>query len=354
MTTTQRNALFAAVVAGAILAAGVSLWRALMRSQDAAAPDARIAAIAALPPPDSPFFLFRWTAAEPAYGALAFVDAQGGGIPRRIADLNCLRVHMAGERGVCLASRGGTEFRARLFDRRFHVYKELPLGGVPSRVQVAPDGRLAAATVFVSGHAYTDVGFSTQTSILDMTAGTFLVENLEAFTVRRNESVIRSIDFNFWGVTFTRDGRQFYATLGTKGETLLLRGDVGARTADVIEANVECPSLSPDNRRIAFKQRVANGAGPVAWEIWVLDLQTRARRRLPENQSVDDQLHWLDDERIVYARPSATDRASTDEWVVRADGSGAATRFLANAYSGSLVSLAGTTSTPAPGASAGQ
>jgi hypothetical protein len=243
---------------------------------------------------------------------------------------------MAGGRGVCLAARGGTAFRARLFDDRFNVFAELPLGGVPSRVQVSPDGRLAGTTVFVSGHSYTDAGFSTQTSIIDLRTGRWLVENLETFTVRRQGAVQRSIDFNFWGVTFQRDGRHFFATLGTRGATLLVRGDVDQKTLEVIEDNVECPSLSPDNRRVAFKQR-ARKAGPVAWEIWVIELDTRARRRLPESQSVDDQLQWLDDNRIVYARPSADDPASTDEWVVPADGSGEPTRYLADAYSGGLV-----------------
>ena len=41
----------------------------------------------------------------------------------------------------------------------------------------------------------------------------------------------RRADFNFWGVTFARDGNRFYATLGTGGKTYLVEGDVAARQA---------------------------------------------------------------------------------------------------------------------------
>ena len=188
---------------------------------------------------------------------------------------------------------------ARVFDRAFKVVADLPLGGVPSRVQVAPDGRRAATTVFVSGHSYADAEFSTQTSILDLTTGRWSMENFETLTVRRDGVVIRSLDFNFWGVTFMRDGRGFFATLGTRGQTLLVRGNADERVLDVVEPDVECPSLSPDNRRIAFKRRGKGGSGAVTWEIWVLDLESRKRHRLPETRSVDDQLQWLDEGRLL-------------------------------------------------------
>ena len=136
--------------------------------------------------------------------------------------------------------------------------------------------------------------FRPRPAIIDLTtgAGWSRTSRRSPFIVAR--AIVRSIDFNFWGVTFMRDGRNFYATLGTAAERLLVRGNVDTRQVEVIEDNVECPSLSPDNRRVAFKQRSRRG-GPVTWEIWVLDLETRKRHRLAETHSIDDQLQWLDD-----------------------------------------------------------
>ena len=276
MTGARRTALFVAIVCTAAALAGGYLLRALQRPAIAQAPGLSAAAIAvSLPPPSAPFFLFRWTRQGPSYGVLAYTDPDRTAPPVPISNLRCQRVHMAGGRGVCLAARGGTAFRARLFDDSFKVFAELPLPGVPSRTQVSPDGKLAATTVFVSGHSYTDAGFSTQTGIVDLTRGAWLIENLESFTVHRRKAIVRSIDFNFWGVTFMHDGRTFVATLGTKAERLLVRGNVDSRQVEVIEENVECPSLSPDNRRVAFKQRAGGAGASVAWEIWVLDLESR-------------------------------------------------------------------------------
>ena len=227
-----------------------------------------------------------------------------------------------------------TTYRAVLFDDHFNPRGELPLAGVPSRVQVAPDGKLAGTTVFVSGHAYSDGSFSTRTSIIDLESGRWLVEDLETFTVRRKGAQIQSPDFNFWGVTFARDGRTFYATLGTGGETLLVKGDVGARTMDVLEESVECPSLSPSGRRVAFKQRSGGVTGPVTWRLWVLDLETGTRHPLAETRNVDDQAEWLDDEHVLYALPGGEGRtAIMDEWITPADGSGEPRLFLPEAYS---------------------
>jgi hypothetical protein len=115
-------------------------------------------------------------------------------------------------------------------------------------------------------------------------------------------------------------------------------GDVDARTVEVIEDNVECPSLSPDGRRVAFKHRDGGLTGPVTWRLWVLELGTRRRHPLAEPRSVDDQVQWLDDQHVLYALPAAADRAAImDEWVVPADGGGEPRLFLPQAYSAAVV-----------------
>ena len=274
------------------------------------------------------------SAAEAGFAAVAPLSAPGG--PRQITGYSCLRLHMAGGQGLCLAEDMddpfGAPYRARIFGPDFTTLKELPLAGLPSRARVSPDGRLGASTVFVNGDSYAAVGaFSTRTTIYDMTAGTSLGD-LESFEVYKDGKRIQSVDFNFWGVTFARSqpGR-FYATLGTGGHTYLVEGDVATRRADVLRDGVECPSLSPDGTRIAFKQQVGGGGlSEVTWRLSVLSLDTLVEHQLAETRSVDDQAEWLDDGNVLYS-------VGSDTWVVPADGSGAPRLFAPRAESPAVV-----------------
>src|SRR5690606_16496413 len=105
---------------------------------------------------------------------------------------------------------------------------------------------------------------------------------------------------------------------------------------EVVAEDVECPSLSPDGRRIAYKHRIGGLPGTVRWQPWVLDLASGARHALAETRSVDDQAQWLDDEQVLYALASAEARIGSDQWVVPADGSGEPRRLLAGAYSAAV------------------
>jgi hypothetical protein len=258
--------------------------------------------------------------------AVAPLDKPGD---RVVSDLTCERVHASADRGLCLVPEFGivTRFWAVTFDAAFQPVHRLELGGIPSRARVSPDGRYGAATVFVYGHSYADGNFSTATTLIDMAAGTSL-GNLEDFAVYRDGTQLQSVDFNFWGVTFARDSNRFYATLRTDGRTYLVEGDVAARTMTVIADNVECPSLSPDNTRIAFKQFI--GDPSTLWQLRVLDLATLAVSPVAESRSIDDQVEWLDDDRILYGENART-------WVVPADGTGTPEMFLEDALSPAVV-----------------
>jgi Tol biopolymer transport system component len=218
----------------------------------------------------------------------------------------------------------GPRYAALVLDRELQVQGRVELPGIVSRARISPDGRWGATTGFVTGHSYRDKGFSTSTYLLDMT-GASAVADLETFTVTREGRKIDAVDFNFWGVTFARDGGRFYATLGTAGKTYLVSGSVGTRRLEVLHEGVECPSLSPDGTRIAFKKRVAN-----TWRISVLDLATMRETPLSETRSVDDQAEWLDDGHVLYGLEGHV-------WQVRADGRGRPSRFLADALSPAVV-----------------
>ena len=289
-------------------------------------------------PPEDRSVLLRHTGLDESFG-VASVERLGAGGGRRATPLRCDRVDFAGKRGVCLTTdRFYTTHAIMVFDGAFEPLHRLPLHGVPSRVRLAPDGRLAAVTVFVSGHSYLDEGFSTETSIVDTYSGERRVANLEELQVYRDGAPFRAIDFNFWGVTFAADSDRFYATLGTGGTTHLVEGRVSTRRADVVIEGVECPSLSPDQSRIVFKKRLPLAAG-LGWRLHVMDLGSGAVTPLAEFRSVDDQAEWLDDSAILYAipDPSAPTPMVTDVWRVPADGSGAPEPFLKGASSPAVL-----------------
>lgn len=284
--------------------------------------------------------LFRHTGLDESFG-VASVERLGAaaGVGRRATPLRCDRVDFAGERGVCLTTdRFYATHSIMVFDGAFEPLHRLPLHGVPSRVRLAPDGRLAAVTVFVSGHSYLDEGFSTETSIVDTDSGERRIANLEELEVRRDGAPFRAIDFNFWGVTFAADSDRFYASLGTGGMTHLVEGRVSTRRVDVVLEGIECPSLSPDQTRIVFKKRVPRGFG-FGWRLHVLDLQSQAVTPLAELRSVDDQAEWLDDATVLYAIPdrSAPTPMVTDVWQVPADGRGTPELLLKGASSPAVL-----------------
>jgi hypothetical protein len=244
-----------------------------------------------------------------------------------LTKLVCERVYFAGARGLCLVpdhAAFGWVYEARVFGPDFRVQRVISLPGLSSRARVSFDGRYGATTGFVSGHSYADNSFSTQTFILDLARGE-KIANLEDFAVYHRGRKVTAEDRNFWGVTFAADSNRFYATMATEGKTYLIEGNISRRTGRTLYENVECPSLSPDGTRVAYKRRVPNG-----WRLYVLDLATGAERPTAETQSVDDQAEWLDDERIFYGRDGAI-------WMVRADGSGAPRKFIDAALSPAVI-----------------
>ncbi len=250
--------------------------------------------------------------------------------PRGMTRLTCRRIYYAAGHGLCLNEGGGATgvSHGYVFGPDFRISHDVPLGGFPSRVRISPDGRYGATTVFVEGHSYTDAGFSTETTLINLETGA-KVGNLEEFTLLREDRNFRAVDFNYWGVTFAPDGDRFYATLLTGRRTYLVEGSVTERRMRTLRENVECPSLSPDGTRLAFKKRVG-GLVSGAWRFHVLELQTQTETALPELRSIDDQIEWLDDRQVLYGDGSAV-------WVTAADGSGLPRKFLSQASSPAVL-----------------
>jgi hypothetical protein len=322
-----RVVAFVAVVVACVLVAGVAVVVAIGRDSTDAAGVER-ARIPRPGGPGAPVMVFGDDRSGKSHGRVA-VTTGTGGAKRTVSRLRCARVHFQGGRGLCLVpDRGlGAKYVAKSFDRRFRVQREFHLSGLISRARVSPDGRHGAVTSFVLGHSYEDAGaFSTATNILDLEHGG-VVADLESFRISGGVEG-RPADRNFWGVTFSRDGSHFYATLGTGRKTYLVRGDIPGRTVEVLHEGVECPSLSPDETRVAFKRRIEGGD---TWQPYVLDLRTLEETPLPDFRGFDDQPEWLDDRTVIYGRSDG------DVWAVSADGAGRPRRLLADASSPAVL-----------------
>jgi hypothetical protein len=270
--------------------------------------------------------------ADPTQDVVSVAPLEQGTTVRFETGLRCQRAYFAGGHGICVGrDMNGSGF---FFDDRFQVGRTIHQPGLTSRARVSADGRYAASTVFETGLSYSSPGFSTNTLITDVATGASV--DLERFTVTSDGRRLDS-DLNFWGVTFAAESNRFYATVGTDGHTYLIEGDVAARTAKVLTDGVECPSLSPDGTRIAYKHAVPGAQRQ--WRLHVLDLRTMADSALAETRSVDDQVEWLDNARIAYGLQDEGPPATLDVnlWTVPADGSGTPSIFLRHATSPAVV-----------------
>ena len=320
----MRRLAFLLVVAGCLAVAGGFLAYAILREDPLAGdaelgPEAR-ATLAQVGAAD-PYVVYQNVRRNDGYARVA-VSRAATPASRLITGRVCERVYFAARRALCLMPVAGlgTQYRAMILGPDLELREAVKLPGLISRARISPDGRYGATTGFVTGHSYRDAGFSTYTTLIDMAAGKEIAD-LESFTVTRDGETVSAPDLNFWGVTFARDSDRFYATVATGGKTYLIQGSVEGRTARVLHENVECPSLSPDGTRIAYKKRLGD-----AWRLTVLDLATMRETPLAESASVDDQAEWLDSETVLYGLAGDVRR-------VPADGSGAPSVFLDDALS---------------------
>jgi hypothetical protein len=276
--------------------------------------------------------VFRNMAWGPHRDEITTVPAADPSGPRTASGLKCLRFYASSGTGVCLQAVHGTvtdTYHALILDAHLKETARYDVPGIPSRARVSPTGHFAAWTAFVGGDSYAGTNFSTRAAIVDTRTGK-LIPTLESFRIVKDGHVYHSADVNFWGVTFAPDDRTFYATLATKGSTYLVRGDLRTRTVTTIHTNVECPSLSPDGTRIAFKKRVKGLPKDAPWHLYVLDLRTMRETSLAEPRSVDDQAVWRDDHTIVYAMPGDY---GADLYSLPADGTGSPRRISGAAVS---------------------
>ena len=282
--------------------------------------------------------VFYRSARPGEFGHIVIAQLDAPEASRLATPLRCERAHFDRAGGICLTyDRDALEpnFRALLVDGSLTPRHSIPVSGYPSRTSLSPDGVFAATTVFTTGDSY-DSDFSTRTALIERGSGKVLPD-LEHFTVWKDGRVFKRVDFNFWGITFTPDSQFFYATMGTGGTTYLVRGDVTTKSLSVVRQGVECPSLSPNGRFIAFKKRDPK---TTTTQLHTLDTQTWQESPLHgETRHIDDQAAWLDDTHVLYGvTTSGAPEQALNVWVASITDDGTAPRvFLAGASSPSVV-----------------
>jgi hypothetical protein len=280
-----------------------------------------------------PHIVFRSTSTGQRYGRVAMVPLSAPAGRPAFTSLSCDRVYAAMTSILCLASSGLSN-TATVYPLSGAAGTRIPLVGTPSRARLSSDASWAATTTFVSGDSYAGASFSTRTVVTDLASASSA--DLETFTLVHEGRPITPHDRNFWGVTFADDNDAFYATVAFGHHTWLTRGSLRKRTLVTLREDAECPSLSPDGTKVAYKKR--GDRDPGDWRLAVLDLATARETMLAEPRSVDDQVTWLDNERIMYGLPrDDAGGVQTDVWVARADGTGSPTVLVPDAWSPAVV-----------------
>lgn len=280
-----------------------------------------------------PRVYFRNTAMGEGYGHVASVRLEDPAGARQIGGTVCDRVDFNAGHFSCMVTQRGipTTFETQVFDNEGHELATWPLPGVPSRTRVSDSG-LIATTAFVTGHSYATDSFSTETTVRAVDGRNY--GNLEEFKMFVDGKEITAVDRNIWGVTFAGDD-EFFATMASGGKTWLMKGSFSERTMSSIMENAECPSLSPDGKKVAYKKRVA-GSIPVHWDVAVLDLASKEETHIPLERSIDDQIEWLDDETMIFGQPRENVVGDSDVLSLRAKDNAVPEVFIEHAWSPSV------------------
>jgi hypothetical protein len=277
----------------------------------------------------APFLMFRTLAPAAVHDRLAMVPIGDSGDRRLVTALSCARVHFAGRNGLCLVEETderATRHAAIVFDERFQQRHRVPLAGVPTRVRIAADGRLAAVSTYAEEESPAGERLALETILVDTTRGAVLADLREFVLDAAGHDIGTPRDFA--GVAFAADSDRFYATVTTPTSRHLVIGSVRERWLRVLgAAGFTSEGLSPDGRRLVVKRVSDRGF----WQLSILDLASMSERPLDHGmRSIDDQVDWLDDRTIIFHDATGS---STGIWQMAVDEQTGPELLMADAYS---------------------
>ena len=280
-------------------------------------------------PLKTPFLMFRTLAPARAHGRVA-MSSLSASDRRYVTPLQCGRVHFAGGHGVCLhevADGTTVTYMADLFDRTLRRTHRLQLAGVPTRVRVSPNGRLAAVTTYAEEESPAGERLAIESVLVDLRVGR-VIADLREFAIDAALAAAMTGPIDLANVSFDKDGDRIFATLSTPLERYVVIGSLRERRLRALTAGLAAEALSPDGTRLIVKRRKGERG---FWQLLVLDLATLTARALDQDdRTVDDQVEWLDDMQVIYH--DATDQG-TGVWVLAADGQSKPRLLLADAFS---------------------
>lgn len=332
--TFSSHARWIALVVVAVIALGGSVLYALQayqRYQDRGSGVSAASVTDQLPTGSR--VVFRNTASGEGYGKIAAVPLSAPDGPRGLGDVACDRLYAAAGLVSCMRIIRGipTTFETQILDSTGRQIRAWPLPGIPSRTRISKNG-LVATTAFVTGHSYATNSFSTETTIRGTDGRDY--GNLENFRMTINGSELTALDSNVWGVTFSSDDT-FFATVASGGKTWLASGSLQDKALTSVVENAECPSISPDGTRVAFKKRRA-GMGAVHWDVSVLDLASGDETQIPLERSIDDQIEWLDNDTMLFGQPRTSAIGDSDILSLKPAANAKPKLFIAHAWSPSV------------------
>jgi hypothetical protein len=329
-----------AVVVVVVLGVGAYAVNAVRRHQAdlAAAPTVASTDLAAVLA--GPHIFFRSTLPGAEYGVVAAVALDDPAGKRAFTPIACDRVDVAGAFASCLHTVPGvaTTFETDVVDvSTWQQTQTWPLPGIPSRTRLSDDGTLVGTTAFVTGDSYATVGFSTRTEIHSTADGTSR-GNLENWHLTVDGQPFTASDRNLWGVTFVDDDTIFAtAASHAAGKTWLMTGSVSGQSLTSVADNAECPSVSPDKTKVAYKKVVDTVNGQSVWAVAVRDIATGTETLIPSTKGLDDQVEWLDNATLLYGLPRQGQAGTTDVYSVGITAEAQPKVFIPGAWSPSVV-----------------
>lgn len=336
----RRVVALVAVVLVVVLGVGAYAVHAVRRHQLdlVAAPavaSAHLAAVLA-----GPHIVFRNTLPGAQYGVVAAVPLDDPTGARAFTPIACDRVDVAGAFASCLRTVPGVEttFEADVINlSTWQKTQSWPLPGIPSRTRLSDDGTLAGTTAFVTDDSYATVGFSTRTEIHSTADGSSR-GNLESWHLTVDGQLFTASDRNLWGVTFVDDDT-IYATAASHaaGTTWLMTGSISGQSLTSVADNAECPSVSPDKTKVAYKKVVDTVNGQSVWAVAVRDIASGTETLIPSTKGLDDQVEWLDNATLLYGLPREGQAGTTDVYSVGITADAQPSVFIPGAWSPSVV-----------------